>query len=42
MNTTFEEGESLTQLFEYTLPDWLANNNVEHLIEEETRLANAV
>jgi hypothetical protein len=20
--TTFEEGESLTQLFEYTLPDW--------------------
>jgi hypothetical protein len=42
LNTTFEEGESLNQLFEYTLPDWLANNNVEHLIEEEARLANAV
>jgi hypothetical protein len=22
LTTTFEEGESLTQLFEYTLPDW--------------------
>jgi hypothetical protein len=42
MNTTFEEGESLTQLFEYTLPDWVVNNNIEHLIEEEARLANAV
>jgi hypothetical protein len=26
-NTTFEEGESLTQLFEYTLPDWALNND---------------
>jgi hypothetical protein len=25
--TTFEEGESLTQLFEYTLPDWALNND---------------
>jgi hypothetical protein len=24
--TTFEEGESLTQLFEYTVPDWLGIN----------------
>jgi ribonuclease HI len=39
---TLEEGESLTQLFEYTLPDWVVNNNIEHLIEEEARLANPV
>ncbi|OGE46685.1 hypothetical protein PENARI_c137G10200 [Penicillium arizonense] len=25
--TTFEEGESLTQLFEYTLPGWAMNND---------------
>jgi hypothetical protein len=25
--TTFEEGESLTQLFKYTLPDWALNND---------------
>jgi hypothetical protein len=37
MNTTFEEGESLTQLFEYTLPDWAATDNDKHPIEDEAR-----
>ena len=36
LNTTTEEGESLSQLFEYTLPDWALNND-DHLIEDEAR-----
>jgi hypothetical protein len=31
--TMFEEGESLTQLFEYTLPDWALTND-----EQQSRL----
>jgi hypothetical protein len=34
---TVEEGENLDSLFEYTLPDWAATDNDEHLIEDEAR-----
>jgi hypothetical protein len=34
LNTTTEEGESLSQLFEYTLPDWVTDND-RHPIQDE-------
>ena len=40
-NTTTEEGESLSQLFEYTVPEWLGHND-DHLTEDEPSLGNAI
>jgi hypothetical protein len=40
--TTTEEGESLSQLFEYTLPDWAIPKRpgiTNHPIEEEVRMS---
>jgi hypothetical protein len=40
--TTTEKGENLSQLFEYTLPDWAVPRRPEttnHLIEEEVMMS---
>jgi hypothetical protein len=41
-NTTTEEGEILSQLFEYTLPGWSATDNVEHQIQDEAGLGGLI
>ena len=37
LNTTTKEGESLSQLFEYTLPDWAVTDKDKHPTGDEAR-----